>query len=161
MHYRRQCSSSVGLSHDFCSDVPKFAGLCCIANRARIHCCMTLPELRFMCDSTEKVRCMREAKRRVLSLMTKRQRSLLFVGYFFVMGTLSTHPFPEGLAIGGAICIGGELVYWRLYRRRLRGCLREVIQQTTECCPACGYNVKGDTGDRCPECGRDKEKVPG
>ena len=118
---------------------------------------MTLPELRFMCDSSERDRCLREAKRRVLYVIPMRQRSFLFVGFIVFMGIFFRGPIHEVLIIEAALILSGGCIYWRLKRNHLRRCLREVIRQTTECCTACGYSLKTRTCGNCPECGSASE----
>lgn len=161
----RALSSRAGLCHDpwFC--VPTFRHQFRNRSRRRIDRAMTLPELRFMCDSSERDRCLREAKRRVLSLMSMRQRGFLFVGFCPFMAILfSRRPFHEMLILGTASVLIGQCIYWRLKRNHLRRCLREVIRQTTECCTACGYSLKSRTCGNCPECGsasEDQQKLNG
>ena len=114
---------------------------------------MTLPELRYMSDAAERHRCLKEAKRRVYSRMFSRHRSLLFIGYIVLIASLPKRSFLELLFLVITISVIGPWIYFQLYRSRIRQCLREVIQQTTNCCPACGYNMTGNTSTNCPECG--------
>ncbi len=114
---------------------------------------MTLPELRFMRDRPTRNRCKREAKHRVLSQMPMRQRGFLFIGFFLAMGILSRRSNLEILSVLVAVVVCGPSLYWLANRNRLRRSLRDLIRQTTGCCPSCGYDLEGNHSGDCPECG--------
>jgi len=77
-----------------------------------------------------------------------------FVTERFSARVLPLDPVPSGLAINGAAWTGAWLVpllgvaIGRRGMRRVRGR-----------CPACGYDLRGSTGDVCPECGRSNPRA--
>jgi hypothetical protein len=76
---------------------------------------------------------------------------------FGVFG-LTSRAARTGLAglVGGVLgALLGPLLEFLLHHRRIQQALREVlVKQEIAVCLGCGYDLRGQTEPRCPECGQ-------
>jgi hypothetical protein len=93
-------------------------------------------------------------------IQTKRRRKLSAVTGFlliaFVLTCDSQLRFTSWYGVPLAIYVIGGLLLavLALHAYRIRG------QQPPGCCPACGYNLTGNTTGFCPECGHTTARSP-
>jgi hypothetical protein len=128
-----------------------------------------IKELQTLESGADRRQVIAEAQRRMRRALGVRDVviSVVFTGTFvallFAMADLLWIPWltargvprPLAVALPGAIGgAAGVLLTNRLYRRRflreLRSCLRE---RGIPACLHCGYDLRGQTEPRCPECG--------
>ena len=115
------------------------------------------PEFRNMLDEEMKALCLRTAKSKVLRRYSEGVRvgcSALFVGSIIV---IAEHlPMPDwAYGFSGVFAFGvGAVLFWSMKRRALRRQLRVAIEELTNCCVACGYDLTGNQSGTCPECGQ-------
>ncbi|GJM25639.1 MAG: hypothetical protein DHS20C16_20540 [Phycisphaerae bacterium] len=88
---------------------------------------------------------------------------LTFGAYFVSMATLGDllrligikSPAIAGGIFGCAAGACGSLLYFRLFRKRNARLIRQKINEFGMLvCVECGYQLKGTTESRCPECGQ-------
>lgn len=131
------------------------------------------PELELLPDDKTRIHVLNHRQ----GLMLRSYRSWLAFGVYLllntmvvwflphILGRVARGIVPAGLVIFLAfafVIVGvasGIQFFWRGPIRR--GIRKELISRGIPICIECGYDLRGQTEPRCPECGRHFERMPG
>lgn len=114
-----------------------------------------LPELRQFKDKTQRRDALRIATQRMYATW---QPYAVVVAWFIVTRTLDRYiaSLPRPVEIG-SILLTNMLAVWMMFyalASRIRRSLRLQLKQLGEpICVSCGYDIRGQTNQRCSECG--------
>lgn len=115
------------------------------------------PELKYLESDAERLACLSEIMRR---LSQRKSHWLLLLGILLIIAVVfGAVQFARastrwvGAVVFNVMVIAGAIQYsWRKPARRM---LREhLIAKGVRICLHCGYDLRGQTEPRCPECGR-------
>lgn len=120
---------------------------------------MMFPELRNMLDEDLQSRCVQLAWARVARSLPRESRTQISVVFVFTALAVCVGldlPWCIGVASSyGAYGLAAFLFYcWQ--RKKFHHFLKQAIRELSECCAACGYDVRG-LKHSCPECGSEIE----
>ena len=69
-------------------------------------------------------------------------------------------PMAIGVAVGMSVSMIGPSVTFLLFRRRIQRSLRrQLVEIGKPVCMTCGYDLRGQTMARCPECGTEFDEA--
>lgn len=114
------------------------------------------PEVRYMRDEALRTRYLAQAQYRFQEKHGAKGsigRNALFLSLFLVPILVPRGPLWVRIIIAALLWSSASWLYARLNRERLRSCLREVIGESGEACPSCGFDMHGNLGGICSECG--------